>query len=163
MATQSREWQRAGFRVLNRVMVLMWRLGMGRMINSWPQGTGRIMVLGHTGRVSRLRHYTPLNYHTQDGVVYCVAGFGSRADWYRNVLAHPQVEAWLPSGRLVGRAEDASGDPYALQHIRDVLIAGAFAAPLLAGIQPLTISDEKLAEAAREYRLVRITPGDPAA
>ena len=51
----------AGFRYVNRALVLMWRLGLGRWLNVWPAGSGRIMVLGHTGRRSGRRFWTPLN------------------------------------------------------------------------------------------------------
>ncbi|MBK7622453.1 MAG: hypothetical protein IPJ14_07245 [Kineosporiaceae bacterium] len=50
------------FRYLNRFMVMMWRLGLGRLVNVWPRGSGRMLVLGDTGRRSGLRRWTPLNY-----------------------------------------------------------------------------------------------------
>ena len=84
---------RADFRRLNPGMVLMWRLGLGGAINFWPAGSGRILVLAHTGRRSGRHFLTPLNWAPVTGpsgdleAVYCVAGFGPRTDWYRNVLA----------------------------------------------------------------------------
>jgi len=43
---------RKAFRVLNKVMVFMWRIGMGRVINIWPSVIGRIMIIKHIGRKS---------------------------------------------------------------------------------------------------------------
>src|SRR5512140_295270 len=86
------------FRVFNRLMVFMWRLGMGRMINIWPAVIGRIMVIKHTGRKSGKVRLAPVNYAPLDGEIYCTAGFGSGSDWYRNIMAGPQVELWLPEG-----------------------------------------------------------------
>ncbi|MGW4397393.1 nitroreductase/quinone reductase family protein [Amycolatopsis nivea] len=149
---------RRGFRLLNKGMVLAWRLGWGPWVNAWPAGTGRIMVLAHTGRVSGLRRLTPLNYAVPAAgdAVYCVAGFGAGSDWYRNLAANPVVEVWLPDGWWSGIAEEVppdAGDRVFL--LRQVLIASGFAA-FLAGIDPYRTSDEDLARLAAGYRLIRI-------
>jgi deazaflavin-dependent oxidoreductase (nitroreductase family) len=143
-----------GFKVLNRLMVLMWRLGLGRMINVWPDGMGRIMVIGHRGRRSGVRRWTPVNYEIVDGDVVCTAGFGKASDWYRNILADPKVELWLPDGRWEATAQDISDDEQRLALMRRVLIASGFAAPLF-GVYPRTIDDEKLQEQTASYRLLR--------
>jgi deazaflavin-dependent oxidoreductase (nitroreductase family) len=162
LLTTSERW-RQFFKHFNRFMLLAWRLGLGRWINAWPAVGGRIMVLGHTGRKSGLRRQTPVNYAQVNGEVYCTAGFGPRSDWYRNLLANPQVEVWLPDGRWIGRAEDVSDCEQHLHLLRQVLIDSGFAA-YLAGINPRTISDEQLAAAGSGYRLVRIrrTEAEPA-
>ena len=72
------------------------------------------MVVGHTGRKSGLRHQTPVNYAQVNGDVYCTACLGSRRDWYRNLLANPEVEVWLrgPSDWRAGfQAGAAEEDP----------------------------------------------------
>jgi len=158
--TASERWRRF-FKRFNRFMLLMWRLGLGRWINAWPAVGGRIMVLGHTGRRSGLRRQTPVNYAQINGEVYCTAGFGPRCDWYRNLLANPEVEVWLPGGRRTGRAEDVSGCEQHLHLLRKVLIASGFAARL-AGINPRSISDAELQQLAAGYRLVRVRLADPA-
>ena len=76
---------RTGFKYFNRYMLLLWRLGLGRWISSWPSVGGRIMVLTTIGRKSGRPRRTPLNYAIVDGKVYCAAGFGSISDWYRNI------------------------------------------------------------------------------
>ena len=92
----------------------MWRLGMGEMINAWPKGLGRIMVITHTGRKSGLKHQTPVNYAMVDGELYCTAAFGEGSDWYHNVKAHPDVEIWLPDSWWEGVAEEVTeGERYA--------------------------------------------------
>ena len=85
------------FRTLNRFMLALWRLGLGGSVNAWPSVGGRIMVLTQVGRKTGFRRRTPLNYVVLDGDVYCTAGFGSGSDWYRNILANPEVEIWLPA------------------------------------------------------------------
>lgn len=113
------------------------------------------MVITHTGRKTGLRRQTPVNYAIVNGEIYCVAGFGPVSDWYRNLLAHPQVEVWLPEGWWAGQAEDVSNSPENLRLKRQVLIASGFAARA-AGIDPLHISDEELARQTADYRLVHI-------
>jgi deazaflavin-dependent oxidoreductase (nitroreductase family) len=146
---------RQGFRSFNRFMLLMWRLGLGGWVNGWPSVGGRIMVLSHRGRKTGLRRRTPVNYAIIGGDVYCTAGFGAGSDWYRNLMACPQVEVWLPDGWWRGQAEDISEAPDRIRLLRQVLIASGFAA-YLAGINPNALSDEDLAAATQGYRLVRI-------
>lgn len=155
MSPQTEETLRQLFKLGNRFMLLLWRLGLGNIGNG-PK-TSQVMMLVHTGRKSGLRRYTPVNYAVVDGVIYCIAAFGRRADWYGNLLANPQVEVWLRDGWWAGVAEeidDTHPDRTAL--IRQVLIASGFAASLFAGLQPKTINEEALAQATATYRLFRI-------
>jgi len=152
--TASDRWRRI-FKRFNPFMLWMWRHGLGRWINAWPAVGGRIMILNHTGRRSGLSRQTPVNYAIVNGDVYCTAGFGASSDWYRNLLARPEVEVWLPDARWAGRAEDVSDCQGRLALLRQVLIASGFTA-YLAGINPRSVSDEQLQELAAEYRLIRI-------
>lgn len=145
------------FRHVNRAMVGLWRLGLGRWVNVWPRGSGRILVLGHTGRRSGIRRWTPLTYAEVDGEVYCTAGFGAGCDWYRNVTADPRVELWLPGRRTMARVQDVSEDPRRLELVRQVLLASGFAAPA-AGIDPHRLDDAELAAATDHYRVLRLRP-----
>jgi len=154
----SEQTQRQFFRFMNRFMILMWRLGMGPLINIWPQVIGRIMVISHTGRKTGMRRHTPLNYAIMEEGVYCAAGFGARSDWYRNIIAHPQVELWLPQGWWAGEAVPADDDPRRLEKIRQILINSGFAAGLFEGIHPRRMSDLELETLAKKYCLVCIRP-----
>jgi deazaflavin-dependent oxidoreductase (nitroreductase family) len=147
---------RQGFKYFNRFMLLMWRLGLGPWVNFWPEAGGRIMVITHTGRKSGLKRQTPVNYAIIDGDIYCTAGFGGGSDWYLNIMADPEVEVWLPDGWWSGVAEDISEDERRLSLLRQVLIAGGFAAPLFGGINPTTATDDELASETADYRLIRI-------
>ena len=149
---------RRAFRAFNRFMLLIFRLGLGSYGNR-PE-LSQVMVITHTGRKTGLRRRTPVNYAVVDGEVYCLAGFGARTDWYRNLLANPQVEVWLPDGWYAGVAEDVSEDPQRLPLLRQVLIASGFAARA-AGIDPRRITDEQLQAVSSDYRLVRIRRVQP--
>ena len=153
------------FRHVNRWMVVLWRLGLGRWVNAWPAGSGRIMVLTHVGRTSGRRFRTPLNYAEVDGEIYCTAGFGPGSDWYRNVTVTPEVEVWLPGRRWCGTVEDVSDGPDRARVLRAVLLASGFAAPA-AGVPVRRLTDEQVAERTADYRLLRIrrtgvATGDP--
>jgi deazaflavin-dependent oxidoreductase (nitroreductase family) len=154
LAPSTEERLRLGFKYFNRFMLLMWRLGLGTYGNR-PDWGGSIMVITHTGRKSGLKRRTPVNYALIDGEVYCTAGFGTKSDWYRNILADPQVEVWLPEGWYAGIAEDVSDSAERAFIMRQVLIGSGFAARV-AGINPQKMSDEEMAPLTQTYRLVRI-------
>ena len=146
---------RQSFKQLNKFMLLMWRLGFGRWFNVWPEGIGQIMVITHTGRKTGLKRQTPVNYAILDGEIYCTAGFGKIADWYRNLRKNPEVEVWLPEGWWAGTAEDVTDSENRTELMRAVLIASGFAAPMF-GLHPQQMSDEEIESVTKSYRLVRI-------
>ncbi len=143
---------RRAFKWLNRFMVLMWKLGLGRAINVWPSGFGRIMLIKHVGRKSGKTRLAPVNYAPVAGEIYCTAGFGVVSDWYRNIMANPSVELWLPEGKFPAMVEDISDSPQRLFLLRQVIIASGFAASFF-GIDP-KIPDEKLAALCTDYRIL---------
>ena len=141
------------FHALNYFMVYMWKIGMGRMINIWPAGFGRIMVIQHRGRTTGRERLTPVNYAIDEEEIYCLAGFGTIADWYRNMLANSNVELWLPEGKRKATAEDASNSPRRLCQLRKVIIASGFAGPLF-GVNGKKLTDEQLDSLTKDYRLI---------
>jgi deazaflavin-dependent oxidoreductase (nitroreductase family) len=149
---QVEERFRQAFKYLNRFMVLMFRLGLGRWLQFWPRFTGQILVLSHRGRKTGLTRRTPLNFAFVDGDLYVLAGFGSVSDWYRNVKANPQVQVWLPDGWWSAVAEETNSPPERLRILRAVLVASGFAAYAF-GIPPRT-PDDRLAELSAGYRVL---------
>jgi deazaflavin-dependent oxidoreductase (nitroreductase family) len=143
------------FRRFNPFMLLLWRLGLGKWINCWPDVGGRILVLAHIGRKTGKRRLTPLNYAMVDGEVYITAGFGAVADWYRNIRAHPAIEVWLPEGWWAGTAEEVTDPDQRLLLLRQVLIGSGVVAPLF-GLDPKTLDDAALAKATAGYRVMRL-------
>lgn len=147
---------RQGFKVLNRLMLLNWRLGLGRWLSLYPEATGRYMVITHTGRKTGTRHRTPVNYAEINGELYCTAGFGEISDWYLNIKNNPQVEVWLAEGWWAGLAEEVlPSEEIYLPAMRQVLIGSGFVARLI-GLDARTCSDSELAEFCRGYKLLRI-------
>lgn len=144
---------RQGFKYMNRLMVLMWRLGLGSFMR-WRWLSGQIMVITHTGRKSGLPRRTPVNYAIHDGDVYCTAGFGRISDWYRNIQKNPEVELWLPEGWWQAQAQDVSETEEAPERLHEVLIASGFAAYLF-GVSPDQFTRDDLLQLLRTYRVVR--------
>ena len=140
----------------NRGVVLMWKLGMGKLINCCPSLFGHTMVISAQGGAQ-----TPVNYYSKGEYLYCTSAFGLDPDWYLGLIANPQVEVWLPDGWYTGKAELVSDPGEHTEMLREVLMANGLAAQLFAGLSPREMDEEQFAQAAEEYRLVRISRQSP--
>ena len=80
-------------RHLARAPIWLFRARLGLLF------AGRLLMLEHVGRVSGRRRYVVLEVVARPTRRrYVVAsGFGTRAQWYRNVLAHPHVRVVVGS------------------------------------------------------------------
>ena len=56
------------------------------------------------GRVSGDPHELEIWFGVIDGTMYLISGNGTRADWYRNLLVHPELLVKLAGEERVGRA-----------------------------------------------------------
>jgi deazaflavin-dependent oxidoreductase (nitroreductase family) len=81
-------------RALMRAPLVLYRLGLGGLIGK------STLVLTTTGRRSGRQRATPVNYWEAGGVFYVIAGSGTHADWYRNLVALPEVEVQVGRRRL---------------------------------------------------------------
>jgi hypothetical protein len=88
------------------------------------------------------------------------AGFGSEADWFKNITANPNIEVWVDNERWSALAEDVSDHPDRLRLMRDVLIGSGFAA-VLAGVDPHKLNDAELNAATEKYRLIHLRRCQP--
>ncbi len=148
------------FHAMNPFMVFMLRIGLGWTMNIAPSFSGRIMVIKHRGRKSGKEYLTPVNYAKVDGEIYCTAGFGSISDWYKNMLANPGVELWLPEGKRKARAEDITDSPNRIFLMRQVIIGSGFAGPLF-GVDQKKMNDTQLDAATKDYRLIHFIISQP--
>jgi deazaflavin-dependent oxidoreductase (nitroreductase family) len=155
MDSQSRSLRRL-FRLMDRFsMIPMLRAGLGPLIGN--PFTGYMMLLQTTGHRSGQPRATPMNYAILSGNLYCIARWGERADWVRNLRVHAQVEALLPGRTLAGVAEEViEPDEYA-SALRQVLQNGGFAG-FSQGINPFTASREELLAHTRGMLVFRIRP-----
>src|SRR3970040_1139138 len=124
-------WVNRSLKVLNRwFMVPAHRLGLGPWIGT-PIG-GYILLLRVRGRRSGVIRETPLSYLIQDGSAWVLAGFGTRTEWYRNLLVDPGVEIWLPGRVMRCRAEEVT-DPAIRDPLLPRLVRAAGGPGLLVG------------------------------
>jgi deazaflavin-dependent oxidoreductase (nitroreductase family) len=146
------------FRWLNRwLMIPALRAGLGQWLST-PIG-GCLLLLRVRGRKSGAIRETPLNYLITDGAVWIVAGFGPRSDWYRNLLAEPRVEAWLPGRRIAGTAVEVRA-PGVRQRILPALMRSTGAPALGSGVNPWRETDEAVAQHLAWVPLIRIDPDE---
>jgi deazaflavin-dependent oxidoreductase (nitroreductase family) len=100
---------RRAFLVFNRWFAApVIRAGGGPLLTTPVAGS--ILLLRTTGRKSGLVREAPLGYALVDGRVVVVAGYGRGAHWFRNAVAHPEVEVLLPGALFAGRAAEIT-DP----------------------------------------------------
>ncbi len=144
------------FHLLNPVMVFMWKIGLGRLINMWPAVGGRIMVIRHKGRRTGKQYLTPVNFAVVDNQIYCAAGFGPATDWHRNMMHSPEIELWLPDGKHRACAHEVSENSCRAKLVRAIAVAAGVPGKLL-GVDPSKLSDAQLEEIGKDYCLVRFT------
>ena len=136
-------------------MVPAFRLGLGGLIGN-PL-SGYMMVIKTIGRKTGRVRYTPVNYAILDGCVYWLSGFGTRSDWYANLLAHPRIELILPGGACWGEAEPVTDSAEWLRATRQILKNGGFAGFML-GFNPFTASDDIVCQKCQGLPITRIRP-----
>jgi deazaflavin-dependent oxidoreductase (nitroreductase family) len=119
--------------------------------------TGYIMVMKLIGRKSGKTYFTPVNYAIHQGAVYCISGGRKTSDWFKNLLAHPEVELILPGGALLARAEEVSDSETRRVIVRQVLKNAGFAG-FFEGYNPFTISDDELMQKSADLPLLRFQP-----
>lgn len=86
-------------RLLNRSPILAWRMGLERLL-------GHIFVLiTTTGRKSGLPRRVVTEYFAYRGKLIVPCAYGTRSDWYRNIMVNPLVTAQTWQGAESLRAE----------------------------------------------------------
>lgn len=94
-----RDIPRFVWRILRLPPRLWYALGLGPIM-------GRlVLLLTTTGRNTGRRHVTPLQYEEEGDVIYVAAARGLKADWFRNIIANPNVEVQVKARHFHGLAE----------------------------------------------------------
>ncbi len=119
-----------------------------------------VLLLTTTGRKSGRPRVTPLQYEEVDGVTYVASARGTEADWYRNLVACPQVQVQIGPRRYAAAAEpmtDAGriADFLELRLKRHPRMIGTMM--LLEGLPPRP-SRTQLEQAAGHIALVALHP-----
>ena len=92
-------------RLLFRAPIMLYRAGLGFLLGR------RFLMLEHTGRRSGETRRTILEVVVNDSdSIYVVAGWGTAAQWLKNVRANPHVTIHVGSRSYRTRAEMVDGD-----------------------------------------------------
>jgi deazaflavin-dependent oxidoreductase (nitroreductase family) len=136
-------------------MVPIFRLGLGGiLVNPF---SGYIMVLKVIGRKSGKVRFAPVNYAIHKGSIYCISGGRKTSDWYKNILATPDIEVIMPGGAIFGHVTEEDDLESRRVVIRQILKNAGFAG-FFEGYNPWKISDEELQRKIADMPLLRITP-----
>lgn len=135
--------------------IWLYRMGLGFAVGK------STMLLWTKGRKSGKWRPTPIGYtvNEQTGTYYVVSGWAERSQWYRNLLAHPNVR--VEAGRRKFRAKAELADPeLAFQIHKQYLERNPRAAgfwPKVTGI-PFDGSDEAIHRIAASCPVVELRP-----
>ena len=82
-------------RWLARAPIWLYRARLGFLLGS------RLLMVEHLGRKSGARRYVVLEVvtHPRPGTYVVASGFGTRAQWFRNVRANPHVRVYSGGSR----------------------------------------------------------------
>lgn len=143
-------------RLLFRVPVHLYRLRLGWLL------AGRFMLLTHTGRISgRPRQVVieAIAHDPRDGGYVGPSGYGRRSDWFRNILATPEVTVQVGS-----RAMPMTARPLGPEEGAELMAAYARRSPRvarrLARFMGFLVdgSEADFREVGRRIVFVRFTP-----
>jgi deazaflavin-dependent oxidoreductase (nitroreductase family) len=73
-------------RLALRLPIFFTRLGLGRLVSA-----SNILILTTRGRKTGQARHTAVEYRRHGSQLYVISAWGSRPDWYRNLLADPRV------------------------------------------------------------------------
>ncbi|MFZ6026168.1 MAG: nitroreductase family deazaflavin-dependent oxidoreductase [Chloroflexota bacterium] len=85
-----------------RAPLWLYRLGLGGLLGR------RFVLLKHIGRKSgQLRQAVVevVHYDQAMGAYFVASGFGEKADWYKNLMAHPDITIQVGNQRMNVHAE----------------------------------------------------------
>ena len=136
-------------RRVSRAPIGLYRLGLG-----WLLGH-RFLLLTHTGRKTGLPRQTVLEVMRYDPAMnsYVVAvGFGTRSDWYRNVLKSPEVTIQVGARRQQARARPVDAEE-AFEELSEYMRRHPIAARAVARLLGLAIDGTKEQRRALAARL----------
>lgn len=149
-------FMRKFFWFLNKFfMVPLFRLGLGGIFSN--PFSGYIMVMKVIGRKSGKVRYTPVNYAIYNGAVWCISGGRKTSDWYKNLIAKPDIEVIMPGGALFGSVGEENDPEIRRVVIRQILKNAGFAG-FFEGYNPWKINDEDLLNKISDIPLLKITP-----
>jgi len=138
-------------RLFARTHAVLYRLAIGRLL------VPRTLLLTTRGRRSGKPRVTPLVYEPEGDTFYVLSVGGTRADWYRNVLAHPEVTVQVGRRRLAATVTPVLDAHEKARILRLCVQRSAWGAERFYHI-PRGASDEELLQLAAQRAVVAVRP-----
>ena len=150
----------AAFRVLNGTWTIpLLKAGLGPWLGT-PIG-GWMLLLRVRGRKTGLVRDIPLSYFIAEGGAWVMAGFGPKTQWYRNLLADPEVEVILP-GRTRRCTAQEVREPDTRRRIIPRLVRATGLPGYMTGCDPWRAPVDDVLDATAWVPLIRLRPvGEP--
>jgi len=85
-----------------RAPIWFYRLGLSGLLGE------RFVLINHIGRksgMSRQAVVEVVQHNKETGAYMVASGFGEKADWYQNLMAHPEITIQVGRKRTTARAE----------------------------------------------------------
>lgn len=147
------------FRHLLRLPIWFYRLGLGSLMNFI-----HIMVLTTRGRTTGIPRHTAIEYRAHGSKIYVVSAWGSRPQWYQNLLVNPIVSlrqgkrSFKASAHKVDDPDEALRALYLFRKTAPVIYD-----PVLARLSSENaINGKTLPNVSHEFTVVRLDPEDSA-
>lgn len=78
---------------------------LAKVAKPWRRKGDLVLALTTRGRKTGRPHVTPLQYERVNDLIYVAAARGQQADWFRNIMACPEVEIEIEGDRFLAQAE----------------------------------------------------------
>lgn len=139
-------------RALLRAPLLLYRMGLGEVLNNL-----HILVLVTRGRKSGLPRYTPIEYRRHGSKIYLVSGWGTRPNWFQNLLENPLPTVQLGSHVQAARAQIVTDPAEALRaiHLFRRTAPGRYDT-VLSYVIDETVSSRTLPNLSGQFTIVRL-------
>ncbi len=147
------------FRYLMRLPIWLYRLGLGDLMNIM-----HIMVLTTRGRTTGLPRHTAIEYRAHGSKTYLVSAWGTRPQWYQNLLINPIVSVRQGQRSLKAHARKVDDPDEALRALYLFRkTAPAIYDPVLARLSSESaINIKTLPNVSHEFTVVRLDPENSA-
>jgi deazaflavin-dependent oxidoreductase (nitroreductase family) len=143
------------FRYLMRLPIWLYRLGLGSLMNFM-----HIMVLTTRGRTTGLPRHTAIEYRAHGSKTYLVSAWGTRPQWYQNLLTNPIVSVRQGQRTLKAHAHPVNDPDEALRALYLFRkTAPAIYDPVLARLSSENAINRKtLPNVSHQFTIVRLDP-----
>jgi deazaflavin-dependent oxidoreductase (nitroreductase family) len=138
-------------RWLFKAPIYAWRLGLSALLPP------TFALLTTRGRKSGLPRRTPVESNYIQGNYYIVSGWGTQADWFKNIQAHPEVTLQIPRKGALGGLASHCTDEATLRLVFRHFQRSPAMQPYLAQLG-IAFNEEAFVANRERVHIVKVTP-----